>query len=52
MDFFDLAKNRESIREYADTPVEKEKLIRCLEAARLAPLACNSQPWRFLVVSQ
>jgi nitroreductase len=30
--------------------VEREKLLLCLEAARLAPSACNAQPWHFLVV--
>jgi len=30
--------------------VEKEKIERCLEAARLAPSASNSQPWEFIVV--
>lgn len=35
-----------------DRPVEAEKLERCLEAARLAPSASNSQPWRFVVVTE
>jgi len=30
--------------------IEKEKLERCVEAARLAPSACNSQPWTFVLV--
>jgi len=41
---------RQSVRAYTDKPVEKEKLMRCLEAARLAPSACNAQPWKFIVV--
>lgn len=49
--FLDLAKKRSSIRSYKDTPVEYEKLLRCLEAARLAPSACNSQPWQFEVIT-
>ncbi|MFQ8600810.1 MAG: nitroreductase family protein [Oscillospiraceae bacterium] len=32
---------------YDNRPVERKKLLRCLEAARLAPSACNSQPWHF-----
>ena len=48
--FLDLAKSRQSVRAYISKPVEKEKIIRCLEAARLAPSACNSQPWKFIVV--
>jgi nitroreductase len=30
--------------------VEAEKLMRCMEAARLAPSACNSQSWKFIVI--
>ena len=43
---------RQSVRRYAETPVEPEKLSQCLEAARLAPSASNSQPWSFIVVDQ
>lgn len=41
---------RQSDRGYSDQPVEKEKIERILEAGRLAPSACNSQPWKFIVV--
>ncbi len=51
IDFLALVNNRQSDRKYLDTPVEEEKLRRCLEAARLAPSACNSQPWKFIVVN-
>lgn len=51
MKFLELAKTRQSIRAYSQAPVEKEKLNRCIEAARLAPSACNSQPWKFIVVA-
>ena len=43
---------RYSVRKYASDPVEKDKVERCLEAARLAPSACNAQPWTFVVVDQ
>lgn len=46
----DLIRKRQSVRRYIDKPVEKEKLDRCLEAALLAPSACNAQPWKFIVV--
>ncbi|MEA1874084.1 MAG: nitroreductase family protein [Bacteroidota bacterium] len=49
-DFLQLAMQRQSQRNYADKPVEKEKIERCLEAARLAPSASNAQPWKFIVV--
>ncbi len=48
--FFELVKSRRSVRRYLGKPVEREKILACLEAARLAPSAENVQPWRFLVV--
>lgn len=50
MSFIDLANKRYSVRNYKDTPVPNEKLNRCIEAARLAPSACNSQPWKFIIL--
>lgn len=52
MKFLELVQNRKSVRSYLDSPVETEKISRCLEAARLAPSACNSQPWEFIVVTR
>ena len=52
MDFNKLIITRQSVRRYAATAVEPEKLSKCLEAARLAPSASNSQPWKFIVVDQ
>ena len=50
MDFLEIAKIRQSCRSYdAQRPVEREKLLAVLEAARLAPSACNSQPYIFTV---
>jgi nitroreductase len=46
----DILKRR-SIRNYNPQEVEKEKLVRLLEAAMAAPNACNSQPWEFVVVT-
>jgi nitroreductase len=51
MEFSKLAQHRQSVRAYAPQPVEKEKLEACIEAARVAPSACNAQPWRFIVVN-
>lgn len=42
---------RQSERKYKDKPVEQEKLDRVLEAARMAPSACNAQPWKFVAVT-
>lgn len=41
---------RRSVREYAPRPIEEDKLIRVLEAGRLAPTARNQQEWRILVI--
>ena len=49
--FLELVQHRQSDRAYLDKPVETDKLNRILEAARLAPSACNSQPWKFIVVT-
>ncbi|MDR1045706.1 MAG: nitroreductase family protein [Candidatus Adiutrix sp.] len=46
----ELCLKRQSCRDFADRPVEHDKLVKCLEAARLAPSGCNSQPWSFVVV--
>ncbi len=46
----DLAKKRQSTRGFSAKPVARELIDSCLEAARLAPSACNSQPWSFLVL--
>lgn len=52
MKFLDLVNTRQSVRKYTSKPVEKEKIMRCIEAARLAPSACNSQPWKFIVIDE
>ena len=52
MDFLQLVQARQSDRSYdKQRPVEPEKLERILEAARLAPSACNAQPWKFVVIT-
>ena len=50
MDFIELVQKRQSCRAYSAEGVERERIDYCLEAARLAPSACNSQPWRFVVL--
>ena len=51
-DFLQMVQARQSDRSYdKERPVEPEKLERVLEAARLAPSACNAQPWRFVVIT-
>ena len=50
MNFLELVKKRQSIRKYLPKTVSRETIDKCIEAARLAPSACNSQPWKFIVV--
>src|SRR5690554_1186148 len=51
LSFLELTKKRYSVRKYKDQPVEREKLLQVLEAARNAPSACNLQPWHFIVLT-
>jgi nitroreductase len=51
VDFFEVVKNRRSVRQYKPDPVSREDILRVLDAANWAPSAMNWQPWRFLVVS-
>jgi nitroreductase len=51
MDFLELVQKRQSVRAYdASRPIEYDKLERCIEAVRLAPSACNAQPWKLVIV--
>ncbi len=50
MEFHDVLKTRRSIRGFKPDPVSQELLDRVFEAVRIAPSACNLQPWKFLVL--
>jgi nitroreductase len=50
MNFIDLVNTRSSVRTYSNKPVSRILIDQCLEAARLAPSACNSQPWSFIIL--
>lgn len=50
MSFLEIAKQRQSCRAYDESRgVEQEKLDAILEAVRLAPSACNGQPYKITV---
>lgn len=51
MECFEALLGRRSCRNFKCDPVEKEKLIKMLEAAAYAPSAANKQPWEFIVVT-
>jgi len=51
MEFYDVLKKRQSVRNYDPQKEISEKvLFRILEAGRIAPSAANRQPWKFVLV--
>lgn len=51
MELFECIKTRRSVRDFLDTPVEKEKLGQIIDAGKQAPSAGNQQTWRFILVT-
>jgi len=49
MEFKKLISERQSCRNFSDKAVSTEDIIACMEAARLAPSACNAQPMHYTV---
>jgi nitroreductase len=52
MEFQELIKKRQSVRKYTNQPVEKEKIEKLITAVHLSPSACNSQPWKLIIVDE
>lgn len=48
----ELINQRQSVRKYTDKPVERQKIDQLIEAVHLSPSACNSQPWRLIIVDE
>ena len=48
--FMRIVAQRKSIRRFNKKDLKREDVLKCLEAARLAPSAENAQPWRYLVI--
>lgn len=48
--FWEVVKNRRSVRDFKPDPVPEEHLLKIVDAARMAPCAGNEQPWKFLIV--
>ncbi|MDE5668654.1 MAG: nitroreductase family protein [Duncaniella sp.] len=48
-ELYALAQQRYSCRSYAATPVPEDVLMAILDVTRLAPSACNRQPWLFII---
>lgn len=51
-EFKEMCLRRQTCREFTDAPVEHEKLVAIVDAARLAPSGCNAQPWSFVVAEK
>ncbi len=48
--FFRIVSQRKSIRRFNKNKLDRKDVLKCLDAARLAPSAENAQPWRYLVI--
>ena len=51
MNFFELVCKRQSVRSFSERKVALKDLEQCVSAARQAPSACNSQPWKFIITA-
>lgn len=51
MDFYHAVAARRSVRSFLPIPVPEDAVARALAAAQLSPSPCNSQPWRFVVLT-
>lgn len=49
--FIELISERYSCRGYKNEPLDNELIMKVLEGVRLAPSACNRQPWKFLIIT-
>ncbi len=53
MDFLQFVSTRQSDRAFdPNRMIEKEKIERIIQSARMAPSACNAQPWHLIVVNE
>ncbi len=52
MEFDKLVTNRFSVRSYTNQQVDRDTILKILDASRLAPSAVNYQPWHFIVITQ
>lgn len=52
LQLLEVVRKRRSIRKYKSSPVSRDKILKILEAARLAPSAAHRPPWHFVVVDE
>jgi len=51
MEIFEIAKRRKTVRKFSSKNVSMEDIIYCIKVAGEAPSGMNSQPWRFLILT-
>ncbi|HPF51138.1 MAG TPA: nitroreductase family protein [Draconibacterium sp.] len=49
--FWEVVKNRRSVRAFKSDPVPESDIEKIIDAARMAPTSGNQQPWKFLVIT-
>jgi len=52
MEFYDVIKNRQSIKKFKDSPIHKEKLARMINAAMMSPSWKNKSAYKFILVDE
>ena len=52
MELYEAIKTRRSVRKFKNDIISRDKILRILEAANLAPTASNRQPWMFLIIKR
>jgi nitroreductase len=50
VDFFEAVQRRRTVRDFLPEPIPDAVLLRCLDAARMAPSSSNLQPWEFILI--
>jgi nitroreductase len=48
----EIIEKRQSTRKYKPDAVSRDLVMKCIEAAHLAPSACNAQAWKFVIVEE
>ena len=51
MSVYDIIKNRRTIRKFSQNPIDKEVLLKCIDAARVSPCGANKQPLKYKIIN-
>jgi nitroreductase len=52
MEFFQVIKERASVRRFVQTRISREDIEKIVDAGRRAPSGYNRQPWEFIVITE